>query len=155
MPSKLEHFIVRFVHFYAIKPRSAKMKIIRSIALILMTGALFLSACASQPVPPIPSVNPASDGSITVTMDDQGKTISLAVGDSFLLKLGDLYSWDITVSDQGVLSRVKNIAVIRGAQGIYEAHQAGTVTLSAKGDPQCLQSQPPCASPSVQFSIPW
>lgn len=128
------------------------MKIIRSIALILITGALCLSACASQPVPTGPAVIPSTDGK-TVTLDDQGKTISLAVGDSFLLKLGEQYNWDIAVSDQGVLSRVKNIAVIRGAQGIYEAHQAGTVSLSAKGDPECLQSQPPCASPSIQFSI--
>jgi hypothetical protein len=135
------------------KQRSSKMKSVRFFLMILMTGVLFLSACASQSDLPAPSATPPPADSLTVTLDDQGRTITLPVGDSFLLKLGEEYNWDISISDQAVLSRVMGIAVIRGAQGIYEAHQPGTVTLSATGDPQCRQSQPACELPSLQFSV--
>ncbi len=129
------------------------MKTIRSSLLILTLSVLFLSACGAKPVPPAPTTSPAPAGSLSVTLDDQGKTLSMAVGDSFLLNLGDVYNWDVSISDQAVLSRVIGITVIRGAQGIYQAHQAGTVTLTASGDPQCQQSQPPCAMPSMLFSV--
>jgi hypothetical protein len=129
------------------------MKTIRINLLALLLGVLFLAACAPQPVQPSPTTIPQPDGSLIVTLDDQGKTLSMAVGDSFLLKLGEAYNWDISISDQAVLSRVIGIAVIRGAQGVYQAHQAGTVFLSASGDPQCRQSQPPCGMPSMQFSV--
>ncbi len=129
------------------------MKPVRSFLMIFMTGVLFLSACAPKSVQSTPPATPPPANSLIVTLDDQGKTIPLAVGESFLLKLGEEYNWDISISDQAVLSRVKGIAVIRGAQGIYEARQPGTVTLSAAGDPQCRQSQPACALPSLLFSV--
>jgi hypothetical protein len=129
------------------------MKTIRSLMLVLVSGVVFLSACTAQPARPEPAATPAADGSLTVTLDDQGKTVNMNVGDSFLLKLGEQYNWDIAISDQAVLSRVKNIAVIRGAQGIYDALQAGTVTLSATGDPLCRQSQPACEMPTILFSV--
>jgi hypothetical protein len=129
------------------------MKTIRSILMFLLVGVFFLSACTAQPIHPGPSATPPPAESQTITLDDQGKTITLAVGDSFLLKLGEAYNWDVSISDQAVLSRVIGIAVIRGAQGVYAAHLTGTVTLSATGDPQCRQSQPACAMPSLLFTI--
>jgi hypothetical protein len=135
------------------RQRISKMKTIRSFQMILMTGVLFLSACAAQSVQPRPSIPPISDGSRTVKLDDQGKTITIAVGESFLLELGETYNWNVTISDQAVLSRVIGITVIRGAQGVYQANRAGTVALSATGDPQCRQSQPACAIPSLLFRI--
>ena len=129
------------------------MRRITSILTLIAVSILFVSACSpGQPSTSIPTV-PAVDGQKIVTLDDQGKTISLTVGESFLLKLGDRYTWIVTISDQNVVSRVKNIAVVRGAQGVYNATQSGTVTLSAAGDPQCRQSQPSCAMPSIQFMI--
>jgi len=96
---------------------------------------------------------PAAGDAIIITLDDEGKTIQMAVGESFLLKLGEQYDWAVTISDQSVVSRVKNIAVVRGAQGVYDALQAGTVTLTATGDPACRQSQPPCMMPSRLFTV--
>ena len=120
------------------------------------TPAVMPSPAGTQPAPE-PTANPpsgpAADGPQTVTLDDQGKTIQMAVGQSFLLKLGEDYEWEVTVSDQSVVSRVKNIAVVRGAQGVYDALHAGTVTLTATGDPACRQSQPPCAAPSRLFTM--
>lgn len=75
------------------------------------------------------------------------------MGQSFLLNLGDQYDWNINVADQTIVSRVKNIAVIRGAQGVYDAVKAGTTTLTAMGDPMCRQSKPACAMPSIFFEV--
>ncbi|VVB87279.1 Uncharacterised protein [uncultured archaeon] len=88
-----------------------------------------------------------------ITLDDDGKTITLQVNESFLLKLGEGYDWNITIDDQTVLSRVVNVLVIRGAQGIYEAHKLGRATLTAVGDPPCRKAKPPCAAPSRLFSL--
>ena len=154
------------------------MKKITSIQSIILMGMLILSACAIQqpiktdpgtpevtakpsetsveitPVPPTSTQVPPTDPvQKIITRDDQGKTIDLAVGENFLLQLGEQYTWDVTVSDQTVVSRVKNITVVRGAQGIYEALKAGTVTLTATGDPVCRQAKPPCGMPSIMFSI--
>ena len=104
------------------------------------------------PETPTPVVNTAG-GQVTVTRDFQGQTITLAVGESFLLKLGEEYTWEIIVSDESVVSRAKNIAVIRGAQGVYDALKTGTVTVSAMGDPLCRQSKPACGMPSVQMDF--
>lgn len=89
----------------------------------------------------------------TVTLEQNNQKISLKKGESFLLKLGNNYNWNIDISDQTVVSRVINIMVINGAQGIYEAHNPGTVTLTAQGDPFCLSSIPRCAMPSILFRV--
>lgn len=96
---------------------------------------------------------PDTDGQKTITRNDQGQTVIVKLGESFLLQLGDEYIWDINLSDPTVISRVKNIAVIRGAQGVYETLKAGTVTLSASGDPLCRQATPPCGMPTVLYQV--
>jgi hypothetical protein len=105
------------------------------------------------PETPTPVSNSNQDGQKIVTRDAQGQTITMAVGENFLLQLGEGYTWEITISNQNVLSRVKNIAVVLGAQGIYEALQPGTVTVSAAGDPLCRQSKPACGMPSIQVDF--
>jgi predicted secreted protein len=88
-----------------------------------------------------------------VTLADDGQTITLQVNETFLLKLGEGYDWNITISDQSIVSRVTNILVVRGAQGIYRAHKEGSSTLTAIGDPVCRKVSPPCAAPSREFRI--
>jgi predicted secreted protein len=88
-----------------------------------------------------------------VTLADDGQTVTLKVNETFLLELGEGYDWNITVADQSIVSRVVNILVVRGAQGIYRAHKEGSSTLSAIGDPVCRQALPPCAAPSRVFRI--
>lgn len=78
----------------------------------------------------------------TVTLTDDGSTIQIHQGDRFLLMLGTDYNWDVTVSDTSVLSRVPNVTVIRGAQGIYQALEPGTVTLTAIGSLVCSPGMP-------------
>ena len=92
-------------------------------------------------------------GSSTITLNDNNKTITLHVGESFLLKLGEIYNWQINISDAGVLSRVTNVTVVRGTQGLYQAHQRGQIDLTAVGDPLCRSTKPACMMPSILFKI--
>jgi hypothetical protein len=100
--------------------------------------------------PPAP---PSAGQGATVTLTDDGMTIRLRVGDRFLLDLGDPYIWDVTIADPSIVSRVVNIAVVRGAQGVYEARAAGETRLQAIGDLPCRQSRPPCLAPSRLFRL--
>lgn len=138
------------------------MKKVALLFTFTMIFSLLLAGCALQPtptqeIPPeirTPTPNPTSAGdSKTITLEDSGKTIQLAVGERFLLKLGNEYTWDISISDQTVVERVKNVMVILGAQGLYDALKPGTVTLSATGDPVCNQAVPSWKAPSIQFNV--
>ncbi len=67
---------------------------------------------------------------LTVTTVDNGRTLTLAVGDEILLALGD-GAWTVRLSDPAFLAWVPNVAMVRGAQGIYVARRTGRATLSA------------------------
>ena len=89
-----------------------------------------------------------------VTLSENGGVFIMQAGESFVLNLGmDVYDWTVEVDNQNVIQRELNIAVIRGAQGIYIARNSGTATLTASGNPLCQQSNPPCMMPSILFSI--
>lgn len=134
-----------------------------SILAFLLITVMILASCAPQQTGSTgstatnePGANPTETiavDQIVVTLADAGKTISLKVGEGFLLKLGNEYTWSISLSNPDVISLRKGVMVILGAQGIYDALKPGTVELSATGDPQCRQSVPACAAPSIQFSV--
>jgi len=137
--------------------------------LISLMMSLILSACASAgptpqtvysepPVDPSvteqPTITPESPVSNTITLTDNGKTINLHTGDSFLLNLGDsVYDWEVNVDTQSVVSLHMGMMVIKGAQGIFDAHIPGTAILTANGNPKCFTSNPPCMMPSIIFTI--
>lgn len=89
----------------------------------------------------------------TITLDDNGKTIELAVGERFLLRLGAGEDWGVTVADPAVIVPIVNMPLPQGAQGLYEARQVGVTMLSAASAPPCRQNMPPCAQPTRAFSI--
>jgi len=89
----------------------------------------------------------------TITQENNDQTIELNVGDTFLLKLGEEYMWNVEIDNDDVVSRVKNIAIIRGAQGVYEAKMHGSAILSAAGDLPCREEVPPCMAPTILFKI--
>jgi len=89
----------------------------------------------------------------TITQENNNQTIELNVGDTFLLKLGEEYMWNVEIDNDDVVSRVKNIAIIRGAQGVYEAKMHGSAILSAAGDLPCREEVPPCMAPTILFKI--
>jgi len=79
------------------------------------------------------------------TMADNGKTFVMNIGDKLRLSLDYCYDWS-TISDF-------NPAVLVGAADGYFAFASGTTTLTMIGDPGCLNSTPPCAMPSIMFTI--
>ena len=102
---------------------------------------------ASPAVVPSPSPGPS------VTLSDQDRTVALQVGHRVLVNLGEEFDWTVEIDDPSILSRVPNIAVVRGAQGVYEAHRAGQAVLTASGDPVCRKVQPACAQASRPFRV--
>ena len=87
----------------------------------------------------------------TITQADSMSTVHLAVGQNFLLKLGEM-TWEISISNPSVISRVKNIMVVRGGQGIYTGVKPGTTILSAVGAPACNPGMA-CSMLRVSFSV--
>jgi predicted secreted protein len=90
----------------------------------------------------------------TVTLAQDGETLRMRVGQTFLLALGaPPPDWKVTVADQGVLSREVNVLVVRGAQGIYRAVAPGTTTLRATASYPCRTANPPCMVPERLFQV--
>ena len=88
----------------------------------------------------------------TITLADNGKTITMQIGERFLLDLGAQYDWQVTVNNQAVLSAVPNTAR-NGNQGLYETRQKGNAELMATGNPKCYNAVPRCLSPSLLFQL--
>ncbi|HQV63603.1 MAG TPA: hypothetical protein PKV19_06340 [Anaerolineales bacterium] len=133
-------------------------------SLAIAQPAVVVTAQGGGPAVGLPSIVPGSGGVVSpsamalpadgVAFSENGKTFTMHIGESFLLNLGtDVYDWTVEVDHQDVLQRDMGVTVIQGAQGIYIAQAPGTVTLTANGDPLCLQSKPPCKMPSISFSI--
>lgn len=121
------------------------------ILMIAVTTALALSLAAGcDQLSALISQTPQTQ---IVTLADDGQTIRLHPSESFLLKLGSDYDWTVAIADQTVVSRVMNVMVVRGAQGLYQAKRTGQTVLTATGDPTCRQAQPPCARPSRLFRL--
>ena len=147
---------------------------------VILIIAIALAACAplgvqaNQPSPsatPLPTDNPATpnpeptktpeivlpepDGGASniVTLDNNNQLITLHPGEQFLLKLGDVYQWDLVIDNPKVVSQAMTFVAIKGAQGLFSAQQAGTATLTATGDPLCRQSKPACGMPSILFTL--
>ncbi len=125
--------------------------------LVVLSLALLTACVAVGTTPAVGGVTPTPTATEVpaqdVTLSDQGRPSTLHVGESFVLRLGVDYNWQVQVANQDVLSRVPNVMMVRGAQGIYRAHQPGETTLTAIGDPLCRQSNPPCGMPSRDFQV--
>lgn len=88
-----------------------------------------------------------------VTLDDNGITLELRVGEEFELRLGGNYRWVVDIADPSVVDREVVIAIYppppRG-EGVYQGLRAGSTTLTATGTPSCA---PGCLMPSAVFSM--
>ncbi len=128
-----------------------KIKNIASVSK-LITFVLVVLVSISAGAELVSGQTPQPENKI-VTLADNGGTINLSVNETFLLKLGEDYEWNITIDDMTVISRVPNVLVVRGAEGLYRAHKPGHTNLTAAGDPVCRKNQPPCEAPTLLFHI--
>lgn len=91
---------------------------------------------------------------LTITLEDAGKTISLAIGQKFevfLKKNG--YEWAAGVFDPAIVIKLQNEQTTPGSQGIFQAVGRGKTELQATGGLPCLKSNPPCLAPSLGFNV--
>lgn len=127
----------------------------KSLVLLIVLGLLMAvvgAAPASGSPAPQPTLLLSHPGAIT--RDHYDATVILTVGQSFTLALGENPpQWNVEISDPEVLSRVVNLAMVRGAQGVYTAHKPGTVQLNATGVFPCQLTVPRCMIASPFFTV--
>ncbi|MBI5934668.1 MAG: hypothetical protein HY867_13260 [Chloroflexi bacterium] len=113
--------------------------------------ATTLPESGGGPIEPLPANGGAA---AIIKFEDNGRTFTYKVGDSFLLNLGaGIYDWEVTIDQQSVISLKMGVEVIDGVQGTFEALKTGTALLTAIGNPKCLKSNPPCMMPTVLFKV--
>ncbi len=96
---------------------------------------------------------PSPTPSLVVTLAQNGSTLHLAVGQRFLLDLGDSAVWAVTIADPHVLAQVRGVALPPGAQGVFAALARGSTTLSAIGSPPCASGICPLFRIAFQVTI--
>src|SRR5450759_1892266 len=100
-----------------------------------------------------PSTVPSEPAPVTITLANNNQSIILQVGQRFLLQLDDSNRWNVNIDNQDVISRLVNISVVKGAQGVYEAHKTGNALLSAVGTPVCDPTQGVCSHLAIGFAL--
>ena len=107
----------------------------------------------SQEMPLPTATMPAEiNGAQTITVDQNGQTLTFQPGDRFALMLGSGYTWDVGVLNPEIVDQASEPAPAE-SQGLYEALQAGQTELNASGDPLCRTQKPACMMPSISFTI--
>ncbi len=88
----------------------------------------------------------------SVTLEDGDKTLTLRVGDRFLLFLkSPTVIWSVTQFNPAVIRKVADAGLIQGAQGVFEAVERGQTELIAIGELPCHKGDPPCMAPTLGF----
>ncbi len=124
-----------------------KYRAILGLAAAVMASAVLFAACsaavssnvATSTATASPSTGPRG---AQITVADDGQTVAMQVGERITVALGEQYRWEVTSSNTAVISRLPQFLMVRGAQGIYEAHKAGQATLQATGTMVCAVGQP-------------
>ena len=90
----------------------------------------------------------------TVTLEDGDKTVTLRVGDRFLLFLKSPDRiWEVSAFDSAVIKKVADATLIDGAQGVFEAVSRGQTELVAAGLLPCHKVDPPCMALTAGFVL--
>jgi hypothetical protein len=93
------------------------------------------------------TVNPT----VSITQADNNTNVRIKQGSTVVLALGEDI-WTLSLKPEGILERMKNIAAIRGVQGIYTAKGTGTVAITGEGRPNC-EGKEMCAQYIVSFAV--
>lgn len=122
------------------------------LAWVIVALALRWDASPASSAGVLPAAASAGS-SLSVTLADDDKAISLSAGGSMRLALVEGYDWTAAAADPTVLSRRVGVLAAGDAQPLFEAHRAGRTTLIAVGDPICRREASPCGEPSREFRI--
>ena len=125
---------------------------------LVLLAALLLTACGAAygsagagGASASPSASPVT---ASITIVDNGGTLTVRVGDRVQIALGDQYEWTLDPPDGVVLTHpVQNYMLVRGTQAIWLASAAGTSTIHASA-PAGAASCPvgyACQSPRIAF----
>lgn len=108
-----------------------------------LTGA-FNAAIPSVAGPiAVTLVRPLTPKPNVITLDQDGATFAMRVGDTVTLTLGTTYNWSVGPMDTNVVRPVVNIAAPpAGTQGTFTAVGAGSTDLTASGGLNCPAMQP-------------
>ncbi len=105
----------------------------------------------------LPSPDPVAPqppgGTRLVTLADDGQTIAVFRGASFVLSLGSDLDWYVQIADEEIVSRDPTATPPPGSQGVYIATQGGETALTATGNPTCSTAVPRCLAPSRRFRV--
>lgn len=113
-----------------------------------------------QPTPYMtPTLDPGANdlpeyyGGLVITLDNVGETLKMRPQGGFLLRLGEEFQWDVTLTPQDIITLNQKVSLGPGEQGVFIARKKGSVILRAVGEPVCLANDPPCGLPSVLFQM--
>ncbi len=125
-----------------------KYRAILGLAAAVVASAALFAACSAAAVSSNVATSTATATPSTgarvaeITLADDGHTVAMQAGERITVALGEQYRWAVTSSNTAVISRLPQFLMVRGAQGIYEAHRAGQATLQATGTMVCAVGQP-------------
>jgi hypothetical protein len=104
---------------------------------------------------PDPGANDLPDyyGGLVINLDYVGQTLSMRPKQGFLLRLGDEFTWTVSLSPADVVTANNKVSLDLSEQGVFVARKRGYVTLTAIGTPTCLRQEPPCTRPNVLYKM--
>ncbi|MEW6125780.1 MAG: hypothetical protein AB1757_01845 [Acidobacteriota bacterium] len=90
----------------------------------------------------------------TITFEDAGKTITLAIGEKVqvFIKSSKPYEWIPSSPDETILVKLPDAERVEGAQAVFQAVRAGLTKLFIVGDP-CPNLDIQCGLPSIQLEV--
>jgi hypothetical protein len=110
-------------------------------------GARSPQSSATSPSTPAAVLYPTARVVVVTELDDEA-TVQVSVGDLVQLTVSDRFMWSVELSPDGILTAAPGeTAPLQGTPRVARAVAPGTVTLIAKGIPQCAANQP-----CVQFA---
>jgi hypothetical protein len=130
--------LVMLGYFFIQKEHTAVPVVITATSTEPVGEAATSTTIVTHPVTPTstPVTVPVTSTNM-VTPADNGTTIMLTKGQRFGVAMGDTLEWTLSFDPSGIVTRVPNIATLRGEQGVYTATAIGTTTLHAIGAPIC------------------
>jgi hypothetical protein len=87
------------------------------------------------PTPLVPASNQPNQ--LTVTRQDDRKTITASVGERILVRLGSDFRWRLDMPDPSILSPL-SATLAEGSQALFVAVRPATLELLATGTANCL-----------------